>query len=46
MISAAAFAIPLSLKQKNEITIKQYCLLFSYGEPHIDNTYSYQVRTG
>ena len=38
------FAIHLSLKQKNEITVKQHCLLFSYGEPHVDNTQSYQVH--
>jgi len=43
MIWTAVFAIHLSLKQKNEITIKQHCLLFSDGEPRIDNTWSYQL---
>jgi len=44
MIWVAAFVIHLSLKHKNEITLKHY-LLFSNGEPHIDNTQSYQVHT-
>ena len=32
-------------KTKNEITIKQHFLLFSDGEPYIDNAQSYQVHT-
>jgi len=45
MIWAATFAIHLILKQENEITIKQHYSLFSDGEPHIDNTQSYQMHT-
>jgi len=45
MIWVVAFAIHLSLKQKKGIAIKAHCSLFSNGEPHIDNTRSYQVHT-